>query len=94
MAVLTGVRGPGARRAALHHARRGLEICRAHGIGDWDLAFGYEALARASAVAGDREQARAWTEQALAAAEDIAQDEDRELLLTDLETIPAQPRFW
>ncbi|GIH79596.1 MerR family transcriptional regulator [Planobispora longispora] len=79
---------------ALHHARRGLEICRAHGIGDWDLAFGYEALARASAVAGDREQARAWTEQALAAAEDIAQDEDRELLLTDLETIPAQPRFW
>ncbi|GIH96996.1 MerR family transcriptional regulator [Planobispora siamensis] len=79
---------------ALHHARRSLELCRAHGIGDWDLAFGYEALARASAVAGDREQARAWTEQALAAAEDIAQEEDRELLLTDLETIPAQPRFW
>ncbi|GAA3446981.1 MerR family transcriptional regulator [Planomonospora venezuelensis] len=79
---------------ALYHARRSLEICRAHGIGDWDLAFAYEALARAGAVAGDREQARAWTEQALAAAEDIAQDEDRELLLTDLETIPAQPRFW
>ncbi|GII04075.1 MerR family transcriptional regulator [Planobispora takensis] len=79
---------------ALHHARRSLEICHAHGIGDWDLAFGYEALARASAVAGEAEQARAWTEQALAAAEDIAQDEDRELLLTDLETIPAQPRFW
>jgi DNA-binding transcriptional MerR regulator len=79
---------------ALHHARRGLEICRAQGIGDWDLAFAYESLARASAVAGDKEQARAWTEQALAAAEDIVQDEDRELVLTDLETIPAQPRFW
>ncbi|MFI6316589.1 MerR family transcriptional regulator [Nonomuraea sp. NPDC050556] len=79
---------------ALHHARRGLEICRAHGIGDWDLAFAYESLARAHAVAGDKEQARAWTEQALSAAEDIAQDEDRELLLTDLESIPAQPRFW
>lgn len=79
---------------ALYHARRSLEICRAHDIGDWDLAYAYEALARASAVAGDREQARAWTEQALAAAEDIVQDEDRELLLTDLETIPAQPRFW
>ncbi|MFF5210896.1 MerR family transcriptional regulator [Streptosporangium sp. NPDC000396] len=79
---------------ALHHARRVLEICRAHGIGDWELAYAYEALARASAVAGDKERARAWTEQALAAAEDIAQDEDRELLLTDLETIPAQPRFW
>ncbi|MFG2696377.1 MerR family transcriptional regulator [Kitasatospora sp. NPDC048407] len=79
---------------ALHHARRGLELCQAHGIADWDLAYAYESLARAHAVAGDKDQARAWTEQALAAAEDIAQDEDRELLLTDLESIPAQPRFW
>jgi DNA-binding transcriptional MerR regulator len=79
---------------ALYHARRGLEICQAHGIGDWDLAFAYESLARAHAVAGDKDQARSWTEQALAAAEDIAEDEDRELLHTDLEAIPAQPRFW
>jgi DNA-binding transcriptional MerR regulator len=79
---------------ARYHARRGLEICREHGIGDWDLAFAYESLARAYAVAGDAEQARTWTEQALAAAEDIAEDEDRELLMTDLETIPGQPRFW
>jgi DNA-binding transcriptional MerR regulator len=79
---------------ALYHARRGLEICQAHGIGDWDLAFAYESLARAHAVAGDKDEARSWTEQALAAAEDIAEDEDRELLRTDLEAIPAQPRFW
>jgi hypothetical protein len=77
-----------------HHARRVLEICQANGIGDWDLGFAYEALARASAVAGDQEQARTWTEQALAAAGDVAEDEDRELLLGDLETIPGQPRFW
>ena len=79
---------------ALYHARRCLEICEAHGIGDFDLAFAYEALARAAAVAGDAEQARAWTEQALAAAEAIAEDDDRELLLSDLESIPRQPRFW
>lgn len=79
---------------ALHHARRGLEICRAHAIGDWDLAFAYEALARAAAVAGDSEQAGAWTGQALAAAEEIAAPEDRELVLADLESIPGQPRFW
>ncbi|TDT97722.1 DNA-binding transcriptional MerR regulator [Streptomyces sp. 846.5] len=79
---------------ALHHARRGLEICQAHGIADWDLAYAYESLARAHAVAGDEDQARTWTEQALAAAEDIAEDGDRELVLTDLESIPAQPRFW
>lgn len=79
---------------ALYHARRVLEICRANGIGDWDLAFAYEALARASAVAGDAEQARAFTEQALAAAEDIVEDGERELVLADLESIPGQPRFW
>ena len=45
-------------------------------------------------MAGDQDQARTWTEQALAAAEDIAEDGDRELVLTDLESIPAQPRFW
>jgi DNA-binding transcriptional MerR regulator len=79
---------------ALHHARRVLEICQQNGIGDWDLAFAYEALARAQAVAGDAGQARDYTDQALAAAEDIAADEDRELVLADLETIPGQPRYW
>jgi DNA-binding transcriptional MerR regulator len=79
---------------SLHHARRYLEICQEHGIADWDLAFAYEALARASAVEGDMEQARSWTEQALAAAEDIAEDGEREIVLADLETIPGQPRFW
>ena len=79
---------------ALHHARRGLEICQAHGIADWDLGYAYESLARAHAVAGDKEQARAWTEQALAAADEIAEDDDRELLLSDLESVPGQPRFW
>jgi tetratricopeptide (TPR) repeat protein len=73
---------------ALHHAQRNLDLCRAHDIADFDLAFAYEALARGSAVAGDLAQARAWTEQALAAAADIADDEDRELLLADLKTIP------
>ncbi|MEZ0446724.1 MerR family transcriptional regulator [Cellulomonas sp. ICMP 17802] len=79
---------------ALHHARRGLEICQEHGLVDWDLAYAYESLARAHAVAGDTEQARAWTEQALAAADEIAEDDDRELLLSDLESVPGQPRFW
>lgn len=78
----------------LHHAQRVLDLCRENGLGDFDLAFAYEALARGRAIAGDAEQARAFTEQALAAAEDISDDADRELLLTDLETIPGQSRFW
>ncbi|HEX2704942.1 MAG TPA: hypothetical protein VHM65_04225 [Candidatus Lustribacter sp.] len=45
----------------LHHAQRALDICADEGIGDWDLAFAYEALARGHAVAGDGEKARTLT---------------------------------
>jgi hypothetical protein len=71
-----------------YHARRCLEICQANGIGDWDLAYAYEALARAASVAGDPAAADTWAEQARRAAADIAEDEDRKALLTDLATIP------
>ncbi len=76
---------------ALHHARRGLEICRQYGIGDFDLAFAYESLARAHAVAGDTDQARDWADQAREAAADIRDDDDRQLLLSDVATIPGVP---
>jgi hypothetical protein len=79
---------------ALHHARRVLDLCQENAIGDFDLAFAYEALARAHAVAGDAARTRDYTDQALAAAEDIADDEDRDLVFADLETIPGQPRYW
>jgi hypothetical protein len=72
---------------ALYHARRVLEICQRYGIGDWDLAFAYEALARAHSVAGDPDQTRHWLEQARQAGAEIAEDEDRDLLLSDLATI-------
>ena len=70
---------------ALHHARRGLEICEKNGFGDWDLAFAYESLARASAVDGDLAAVRAYAEQALAV--DIADNENRQLLIDDLSQI-------
>jgi DNA-binding transcriptional MerR regulator len=79
---------------ALYHARRVLGLCQHHDIGGFDLAFAHEALARASAVAGDSGRAREHTDQALAAAEDIADHDDRDLVLADLETIPGQPRYW
>ena len=79
---------------ALHHARRTLGLCQRHGLGDWDLAYAHEALARACAVAGDTAGARSATLAALAAALDISDAESAQLLLADLETIPGQPRFW
>jgi hypothetical protein len=71
-----------------YHARRCLEICRANDIGDWDLAYAYEALARAASVAGDAAAASSWASQAHRATADIAEDEDREAVLADLATIP------
>lgn len=79
---------------ALHHARRSLDLCERNGIGDFDLAFAYEALARAHALAGHAEEARHMTELALAACEHIADPEDKQIVLADLETIPGVPRFW
>ncbi|MGO9342147.1 MAG: MerR family transcriptional regulator [Acidimicrobiales bacterium] len=78
----------------LYHAQRVLDVCLANEIADWDIAFAYEALARAHAISGDPETARAMTERALDAAEDIKEDEDRKIVLADLETIPDQKRFW
>jgi hypothetical protein len=74
---------------ALHHARRVLEICTRNGIADWDLAYAYEALARAHALAGETAAA----EEALAGARalEIAEDEERDQLLADLATIPGIP---
>jgi DNA-binding transcriptional MerR regulator len=77
---------------ALHHAQRAFDLCAENGLADWDLAFCHEALARAHAVNGDPEGARSAVERALAV--EIADDEDRALLLGDLETIPGLPRFW
>jgi hypothetical protein len=70
--------------SALHHARRCLSICEEHGIGDFDLAYAFEALARACAAAGDAEAADRYRKQAHQTAGQVADDEDRELLLSDL----------
>jgi hypothetical protein len=72
---------------ALYHAQRCLDICQANGIGDWDLAFAYEALARASAVAADTASCERYLAQARAASEHIRDQEDRDQLQKDLATI-------
>jgi DNA-binding transcriptional MerR regulator len=76
---------------AAHHARRVLDICTQNGIGDWDLAFAHEALARAAAAAGDREAVDRHLADARAAAERISDPEDRALLESDLLSIPGVP---
>jgi hypothetical protein len=78
---------------ATYHARRGLEICEANGIKDWDLAYAYESLARAAAVSGDADGRAKWFALAEAATAEVEEEEDRELLLSDLATIPGADGF-
>ena len=73
---------------ALHHARRSLALCEGHGIGDFDLAFSYEALARAHIVAGDPAEASRFVAIAKTAADRIEDAEDREVFLGALADLP------
>ena len=72
---------------AIWHARRCVDHCEQNGVGDWDLAYAYEALARAHAVAGDAEAAD-WKAKARAAGDAIADPEDREHFDEDYATLP------
>jgi len=72
---------------AMWHARRCLALCEEHGIGDFDIAFAWEAIARAARVAGDHAEADAALARARELAAAIAEDDDRELLLGDLATV-------
>jgi DNA-binding transcriptional MerR regulator len=72
---------------AMWHARRCLALCEEHGIGDFDIAFAWEAIARAARVAGDPAEADAALARARQLAAAIAEEEDRDLLLGDLATI-------
>lgn len=72
---------------ALHHARRCLELCEENGIGDWDLAYAHEALARTQALAGDAGEAARHKALAREAGDAIADPEDREHFEKDFATL-------
>ena len=75
----------GCTEPALHHAERCFQLCERHALGDWDLAFAYEALARASGVSGDQEAVQQYVE--LARAVEIGEADDRAQLEGDLATL-------
>ena len=73
--------------AAVYHAQRCLQLCEANQIGDFDLAFAYEALARAYAIAGDIAESQKYVELAEQAAAQVEEDDDREYFLSELATV-------
>jgi hypothetical protein len=73
--------------AALYHAQRCLEVCQSEDIGDFDLAFAYEAMARAHAVGGKRVEAQEYLMMAREAGEKIKKKDDRDYFFAELETV-------
>jgi hypothetical protein len=72
---------------ATHHARRNLELCLEHGIGDFVLAYAYEALARAASIGGRMDECEAHREKAREASTRITDEAIRRRLDDDLTSI-------
>ncbi len=73
---------------ALWHARRCVAIYEANGIAGWDIASGYEAMARAWLTAGDLAEVAVWKAKAQAALDLVEDPDDREVIEGDLATLP------
>jgi tetratricopeptide (TPR) repeat protein len=73
---------------ALYHARRCLDICTEHKIGDFDIAFAHEAMARSLALAGNSAEAEKHIAEAKKAAADIKDPGDKDYFLSQLKTVP------
>ncbi len=73
---------------ALRHAQHALRLCEENGVKDFDLAYAYEAMARAHACAEQRYAARQFHVLAAGAATEIADAEDRKIFVNDLHAEP------
>jgi hypothetical protein len=73
---------------ALYHAQRCLELCTENNIGDFDIAFAYEAVARANAAAGEQTEYQKYAKLAGESGEHIKGGEDKKYFFSELESIP------
>jgi hypothetical protein len=73
---------------AMYHANRCVEICLERGIGDFDIAFGYECLARAHNIAGNAVDRDNNVKLATEAGKAIAKKEDRDFFFGELKKVP------
>ena len=74
-------------KPALKYGESSLQHCLDNGFGDFDLAFGYEAIARAYAVLGDDQNLAKYKELATEAGKAIVKDGDRDFFFGELDTI-------
>ena len=74
-------------KMALYHAQQCLDTCLKEKIGDFDLAFAYEAMARANAIANSSDETSKYIKLAEKASKNIAKEEDKKYFLSELKSI-------
>ena len=74
--------------SALLHAQRYLDICLKNNYMDWDIAFAYEGMARAYAIAGKNADCEKYIKLAKEAGEHIKEKGDKDLFFSELKTVP------
>jgi hypothetical protein len=72
---------------ARRYGFRCLEVSQTEGVEPFYAGFAYEALARAEAVANDSAKRDEYLREAYAISERITDDEEKQMLLSDLRTI-------
>ena len=72
---------------ALYHAKLCLDTCQENDIGDFDLAFAYEAMARAHAVSRNEEDYEKYRELAEKAGEEIEDKGNKDYFMGELSSI-------
>lgn len=75
--------------AAIRYGDRSLALMQddPEGLADWDVAFTYDAVARAHTAAGNPEPARDYRQKAQSAGEQIADEEDRKIFTATFNTL-------
>lgn len=77
----------GRSEAALHHARKSEKLCLEHDLGEFDLGFAYEAIARAYAMSGDAVDQERYMNLALETAEKVEMEANRSWLLKNIDSV-------
>ncbi len=72
---------------SLHHARRCLQLAEEHDLSTFDVGAAHEAVARAARVAELSDYAALHVQMALAAAEQLTDPEERQVLLADIASL-------
>ena len=75
-------------KEALESAQKTMRLTKQHSFKDFDLAYAYEALARAHSASGNKDECNRWLNKAKEAGELIHSVEDKKIFEGDLKAGP------